>query len=91
MTLTNGAANSTNGDIANGATGGDAIEVENKIAVALEFTTRTTASGPGKSFPLPAALVTAARNVLSGKTSEGHQTEHGSTGAVLDTFRPRLK
>ena len=52
--------------IANGAQGTDAIEVQNKIAVALDFTTRTGAAGLGSTSPLPAAFVTAAQSVLSG-------------------------
>jgi hypothetical protein len=52
--------------IANGATGGDAIEVSNKIAVALDFTTRTAAAGLGEAGPLASSYLTAARNVLSG-------------------------
>ena len=39
--------------IANGATGSDAIEVQNKIAVAIDFTTRTIAAGLGETTPLP--------------------------------------
>ncbi len=52
--------------IANGALGADAIKVQNKIAVALDFTTRTGAAGLGSTSPLPAAFVTAAQSVLSG-------------------------
>ncbi|HTC11243.1 MAG TPA: DUF4214 domain-containing protein, partial [Acetobacteraceae bacterium] len=53
-------------EIANGATGTDAIEVENKIAVALDFTTRTAAAGLGETATLPASFVTAAHTVLNG-------------------------
>ena len=52
--------------IANGATGADAIEVQNKIAVAVDFTTRTTAVGLGEATPLPATFLTAARGALNG-------------------------
>ncbi len=52
--------------IANGATGADAIEVRNKIAVAIDFTTRTTAAALGETSPLPASFVTAAGSVLKG-------------------------
>ena len=52
--------------IANGATGTDAIEVQNKIAVALDFTTRTGATGLGDTAPLPSSFATAAKAVLSG-------------------------
>jgi hypothetical protein len=52
--------------IANGATGTDAIEVRNKIAVALDFTTRTNAAGLGQTAPLPTSFLTAAKTVLSG-------------------------
>jgi hypothetical protein len=51
--------------IANGATGSDAIELQNKITVALDFTTRTTNSGIGAFGTPPASLLTAARTVLS--------------------------
>ncbi len=52
--------------IANGATGSDAIEVENKVSVALDFTTRTGAAGLGVTAPVPASFFTAAREVLTG-------------------------
>ena len=52
--------------IANGATGTDAIEVQNKIAVAMDFTTRTASAGLGQTGPLPAAFLTAARSALNG-------------------------
>ena len=52
--------------IANGATGSDAIEVQNKIAVALDFTTRTAASGLGVTPPYPSSFLPAARSVLAG-------------------------
>jgi hypothetical protein len=52
--------------IASGATGADVIEVQNKIAVALDFTTRTAAAGLGETAPLPASFHTAAQTVLSG-------------------------
>ena len=51
--------------IANGAQGTDAIEVQNKIAVALDFTTRTGAAGLGTISPYPTTFVTAAHSVLS--------------------------
>jgi hypothetical protein len=52
--------------IANGATGTDAIELQNKITVALDFTTRTNMAGLGQTAPLQATFLAAARNVLSG-------------------------
>ncbi len=52
--------------IANGATGSDATEVLNKVAVALDFTTRTNTAGLGTTAPLATSFVDAARNVLSG-------------------------
>ena len=52
--------------IANGATGADAIELQNKIAVALDFTTRTNTANLGATAPLASSFVTAARSVLSG-------------------------
>ncbi len=51
--------------IANGATGSDAIEVQNKIAVASNFTSRTAAVGLGASSPLASSFLTAAKGVLS--------------------------
>jgi hypothetical protein len=53
-------------DIANGATGADAIELANKIDVALDFTLRTSAAGIGTGPVLPSSLLPAARGVLSG-------------------------
>src|SRR6202044_2359610 len=52
--------------IANGATGADAIEVQNKIAVATDFTSRTGAAVLGETSPLPGSFLAAARSVLSG-------------------------
>jgi phospholipase/lecithinase/hemolysin len=52
--------------IANGATGADAIELQNKIAVALDFTTRSAAANLGETSPLASTFLTAARGVLSG-------------------------
>ena len=52
--------------IANGATGDDAIEVRNKVTVALDFTTRSAAAELGVTGPLPGSFVTAAGNVLKG-------------------------
>jgi hypothetical protein len=52
--------------IANGATGSDATEVVNKIAVATDFTTRTTGAGLGETATLPTSFVTAAGGVLKG-------------------------
>ncbi len=52
--------------IVNGAQGADAIEVQNKISVALDFTTRTGAAGLGTTSPLPASFVAAADNALNG-------------------------
>jgi hypothetical protein len=52
--------------IANGATGADAIELQNKIEVALDFTTRTAAAGLGTTAPLSAAFVAEATTVLNG-------------------------
>ncbi len=49
--------------IANGALGADAIDVRNKIVVALDFTDRVTAVEPSTS---PSALVAAAHAVLTG-------------------------
>jgi hypothetical protein len=51
--------------IANGATGSDATELQNKIAVAQDFTTRTNAAGLGLSAPLPSSFLPAAHNVLN--------------------------
>ena len=48
--------------IANGATGPDAIILENKIAVALDFTTRTTAA----NLTVNSALLAEAKTVLAG-------------------------
>jgi hypothetical protein len=54
-------------DIANGATGNDSIELQNKITVASDFTTRTNALGLGVSgLPTTAAFLTAAHNALNG-------------------------
>jgi hypothetical protein len=55
--------------IANGATGADAVELQNKIAVALDFTTRTNGAGLGTNAPLAASFMTTARGVLSGVDS----------------------
>jgi uncharacterized repeat protein (TIGR03803 family) len=52
--------------IANGATGADATEVQNKVAVALDFTSRTNTANLGTTAPLASSFVTAARSVLSG-------------------------
>ena len=52
--------------IANGAQGADAIDVQNKVTVALDFTTRTSAAGLGLGSSLPASYVTAMHSVLSG-------------------------
>jgi hypothetical protein len=52
--------------IANGAVGADAIEVQNKIAVALDFTTRTAATGLGETAPLTSSFLAAAHTVLNG-------------------------
>ena len=52
--------------IANGATGADAIELQNKIAVAADFTTRTNAANLGTTAPLASSFLSAARSVLSG-------------------------
>lgn len=52
--------------IANGATGTDANEVTNKITVALDFTTRTTAAGLSGSGSSSSAFLAAARSVLTG-------------------------
>jgi plastocyanin len=52
--------------IANGATGPDAIELLNKIAVAYDFTTRTAAAGIGATSPLPVSFITAAETVMNG-------------------------
>lgn len=52
--------------IVNGATGTDAIEVQNKIAVALDFTTRTGSAGLGQAASLPTSFLAAARSALTG-------------------------
>jgi plastocyanin len=52
--------------IANGATGTDANEVLNKIAVAVDFTTKTGAAGLGETASLPSSFLAAAHTVLSG-------------------------
>ena len=52
--------------IANGATGTDAITLENKLTGALDFTTRTSAAVLGETSPLPASFITAADTVLKG-------------------------
>ena len=52
--------------IANGAMGSDAIEMQNKITVALDFTTRTAAANLGKTTPLASSYLKAASSVLSG-------------------------
>jgi hypothetical protein len=51
--------------IANGATGTDSIELQNKITVALDFTTKTSTAGLGVTS-VPASLKTAAHSVLTG-------------------------
>jgi hypothetical protein len=51
--------------IANGATGTDAIEVQNKITVAADFTSRTAAAGLGETSPLSSSFLAAAKSVLS--------------------------
>jgi hypothetical protein len=51
--------------IANGAIGSDAIELQNKIAVALDFTSRTSAAGLGTTS-VPTNLLSAAKSVLTG-------------------------
>jgi hypothetical protein len=50
--------------IANGATGADAILLQNKINIALDFTTRTNAVGIGLTSA-PATLLAAAKSALS--------------------------
>jgi plastocyanin len=67
--------------IANGATGFDATEVQNKIAVALDFTTRTGAAGLGATGPLPNGFLAAARGVLSGV--DGTSLNDGSVTAGM--------
>jgi len=71
-------------DIANGATGSDAIGVRNKLAVALDFTTRTKESGLGLggTAPLPPAFVAAARTVLAGV--DGRALNDASTTACMN-------
>jgi hypothetical protein len=49
--------------IANGATGADMVKLLNKITVATDFTTRTSAAGLGESAPLSNSYLTAARNI----------------------------
>ena len=51
--------------IANGATAADAVEVWNKVAVALDFTSRTGAAGLGDGGTLSSSYLSAARGVLS--------------------------
>jgi V8-like Glu-specific endopeptidase len=51
--------------IANGATGSDAIELLNKLAVAVDFTSRTAAAGLGVTGALPLSFLTAASSVLN--------------------------
>lgn len=53
-------------DIANGATGADSTYVQNKVAVALDFTGQTVVAGLGQSEPLPTSFLAAARGVLNG-------------------------
>lgn len=52
--------------IANGATGTDATELQNKITVALDFTNRTNAAGLDGAGASSASFLTAAHNVLNG-------------------------
>jgi len=52
--------------IANGATGTDATELQNKITVASDFTTRTSAAGLNGTGSTSASFLAAARSVLSG-------------------------
>jgi hypothetical protein len=52
--------------IANGATGTDATELQNKVAVALDFTTRTNAAGLDGTGTSSAGFLTVAREVLTG-------------------------
>jgi V8-like Glu-specific endopeptidase len=52
--------------IANGATGTDATTAQNKISVALDFTTRTSAAGLSTSGSASATFLAEARSVLSG-------------------------
>jgi hypothetical protein len=52
--------------IANGATGTDATEIQNKLTVALDFTTRTNAAGLTGTGSSSAAFLTAAHSALSG-------------------------
>ena len=51
--------------IANGAQGSDAIILQNKIAVALDFTNLTSAANLGTTLATP-ALVLEAKTVLAG-------------------------
>ncbi len=66
--LTSGAVQVGNAVLAisNGATGSDATEVQNKLAVALDFTTRTQTAALGATQPLTTSFVTAAHSVLNG-------------------------
>jgi hypothetical protein len=52
--------------IANGATGTDATELQNKVTVALDFTTRTNAAGLDGTGSSSASFLTVAREVLDG-------------------------
>jgi hypothetical protein len=73
--------------IANGATGPDAIEVRNKVAVALDFTTRTDVAGlGGEKTPLPASLLPTARSVLTG-TNNISLDDASVTTAINTTTR----
>jgi hypothetical protein len=51
--------------IANGATGFDATQLLNKLAVAVDFTTRTITAGLGVTGTLPASFLIAAASVLN--------------------------
>jgi hypothetical protein len=68
--------------IANGATGADAIKVQNKVTVALDFTTRTAAAGLGESVPLSGSLLTASRSVLNGV--DGSSLNDASVTAAMN-------
>ncbi len=52
--------------IANGAIGSDAVELQNKLTVALDFTVRTGNAGLGESGPLTAAYLSTAKFILVG-------------------------
>jgi hypothetical protein len=70
-------------DISNGATGKDAILLENKISIASDFTTRTGKANLGVNAA-PEAFLNAARHVLDG--ADGEKSDDDSVkGGVAKT------